>query len=52
MPANITLKNIPDELYEKLKISADFNRRSINIEAVFLFRTGVIFRSYFCRRAA
>jgi len=30
----ITLKNIPDELYERLKQSAAENRRSINSEII------------------
>lgn len=29
---NITLKNIPDELYNKLKTSAQVNHRSLNSE--------------------
>ena len=32
--ATITLKNIPTELYSKLKVSAKVNRRSINSEAI------------------
>jgi len=32
--ATITLKNVPDELYERLKKSAAENRRSINSEAI------------------
>lgn len=32
--ANITLKNIPDELYAKIKDSAKRNRRSINNEMI------------------
>ena len=27
---NITIKNVPEELYEKIKINAKENRRSIN----------------------
>ena len=34
MPTNLTLKNIPDEVYEKLKASADQHRRSLNSEAI------------------
>ena len=30
--ANLTLKNIPDELHAKLKASAERNRRSLNSE--------------------
>ena len=32
--ATITLKNIPDELYDQLKQSAQTNRRSINSEII------------------
>ena len=32
--ATITLKNVPDELYERLKKSAAENRRSMNNEAI------------------
>jgi plasmid stability protein len=32
--ATLTIKNIPDELYEKLKKSAEANRRSINSEII------------------
>jgi plasmid stability protein len=32
--ANITLKNVPDPLYEKLKQQADAHRRSITQEAI------------------
>lgn len=34
MPTTLTLKNIPDEVYERLKHSADLNRRSMNSEAI------------------
>lgn len=30
----ITIKNIPSELYEQIKISAQMNRRSINSEVL------------------
>jgi len=32
--ATLTIKNIPDELYEKLKKSATEHRRSINSEVI------------------
>ncbi len=32
--ATITIKNIPDDLYEKLKTAAEANRRSINSEVI------------------
>jgi antitoxin FitA len=34
VPTNITLKNVPDNIYQSLKRSADVNRRSINGEAI------------------
>ncbi|HEY7671012.1 MAG TPA: Arc family DNA-binding protein [Gammaproteobacteria bacterium] len=34
MPTNLTLKNIPDEVYERLKASAETHRRSLNSEAI------------------
>jgi plasmid stability protein len=34
MPTTLTLKNIPDEVYERLKTSAEMHRRSLNSEAI------------------
>lgn len=34
MPTSLTLKNVPDEVYERLKASAASNRRSLNSEAI------------------
>ena len=34
MPTNLTLKNIPDEVYERLKVSAETHRRSLNSEVI------------------
>lgn len=34
MPTTLTLKNIPDEVYEALKSAAAANRRSLNSEAI------------------
>lgn len=39
MPTTITLKNIPDEVYERLKASAEANRRSLNSEAIVCLET-------------
>ena len=33
--ANITIKNIPDEIYDRIKESAKINRRSINNEIIY-----------------
>lgn len=40
MPA-ITLKNIPDDLYVKIKKSAEVNFRSINSEILFRLKTSI-----------
>jgi plasmid stability protein len=32
--ATVTVKNIPDELYDRLKTVAEINRRSINSEII------------------
>lgn len=37
MATTITVKNIPQELYEKLKKRADQNQRSINREIIAIF---------------
>ena len=34
MPTTLTLKNIPDDVYTRLKLSAQSNRRSMNSEAI------------------
>ncbi|MEX8517050.1 MAG: Arc family DNA-binding protein [Leptothrix sp. (in: b-proteobacteria)] len=34
MPTTLTLKNIPDELYGRLKTAAEMHRRSINSEVL------------------
>jgi len=34
MPTTLTLKNIPAEVYEHLKASAEAHRRSLNSEAI------------------
>ncbi len=34
MSTNITLKNIPDQIYDSLKQSAETHHRSINSEAI------------------
>jgi len=34
MPTTLTLKNIPDEVYQRLRASADTHRRSLNSEAI------------------
>ena len=34
MATNLTLKNIPDNVYERLRASAETHRRSLNSEAI------------------
>ncbi len=34
MPTTLTLKNIPDDVYDRLKLSAQAHRRSMNSEAI------------------
>ena len=34
MPATITLKNIPDDIYLSLRVAASSNHRSLNGEAI------------------
>lgn len=34
MPTTLTLKNIPDEVYGRLKRAAEMHRRSLNSEAI------------------
>jgi len=34
MPTTLTLKNIPDEVYVRLKASVETHRRSLNSEAI------------------
>jgi hypothetical protein len=45
MPSTITLKNIPDEVYERLKASAEANRRSLNSEAIVCAHADALYRS-------
>lgn len=39
MPTSLTLKNVPDNVYERLKWSAEAHRRSINSEAIVCLET-------------
>lgn len=34
MPTTLTLKNIPDDVYSRLKLVAEMHRRSLNSEAI------------------
>jgi len=39
MPTTITLKGIPDDVYDRLKVSAEANRRSVNSEVIACLET-------------
>ena len=39
MTTTLTLKNIPDEVYERLRVSAAMHRRSLNSEAIVCLET-------------
>ena len=39
MPTTLTLKGIPDELYARLKQTAEVHRRSLNNEAISVLET-------------
>jgi plasmid stability protein len=43
MPA-ITVKNIPDDLYENLKLAAQINHRSINSEIIARLEKELLFK--------
>jgi plasmid stability protein len=42
--ATVTVKNIPDELYARLKSIAEINRRSINSEIIMCIENTIISR--------
>jgi plasmid stability protein len=42
--ATVTVKNIPDELYKRLKSVAEINRRSINSEIIMCIEKAVVTR--------
>lgn len=42
MPTTLTLRNIPDEVYERLKDSAKFHRRSLSSEAIVCLETALL----------
>lgn len=39
MPTTLTLKNIPDEVYDRLRMAAEMHRRSLNSEAIVCLET-------------
>jgi plasmid stability protein len=44
--ANLTIKNMPDDLYDQLRRKAAEDRRSLNGEAIFLLEQAVRDRSH------
>lgn len=42
MPTTLTLKNIPDVVYQRLKQSAELHRRSLNSEAILCLETALV----------
>ena len=42
MPTTLTLKNMPDEVYERLKASAEMHRRSLNSEAIVCLESALV----------
>ncbi len=42
MSTTLTLKNIPDEVYERLKVVAKANRRSLNSEIIMCLETALV----------
>ena len=42
--ATVTVKNIPDDIYERLKAVAEINRRSINSEIIVCIENAVASR--------
>lgn len=42
----LTLRNVPEDVYERLKAQAATNRRSLNSEAVEVLRLGVVGRAH------
>ena len=39
MPTTLTLKNIPDDVYARLRVAAEMHRRSLNSEAIVCLET-------------
>ncbi len=42
MPTTLTLKNIPDEVYSRLKAAAEAHRRSMNSEAIVCLEAALV----------
>ena len=46
MPVTITLKNIPDAVYQQLKHAAEAHHRSLNSEAIVCLETALLPRKH------
>ena len=46
MPTNITIKGIPDEVYQKLKLRADKNHRSVNSEVIMTLKNSLLSKKH------
>ena len=42
MPTTLTLKNIPDDVYDRLRLAAEVHRRSMNSEAIICLEAALI----------
>jgi plasmid stability protein len=42
VPTTLTLKNIPDQVYNRLKTSAELHRRSLNSEAIVCLESALL----------
>jgi antitoxin FitA len=42
MPTTLTLKNIPDDVYKRLKVSAEAHRRSLNSEVLVYLESALL----------
>lgn len=42
MPTTLTLKNIPDDVYNRLKAAAEAHRRSLNSEAIVCLEAALV----------
>ncbi len=41
MPTNITIKGIPDDVYQKLKLQAEKHHRSVNSEVIMTLKSSL-----------
>ena len=46
MPTNITIKGIPDDVYQKLKLQAEKNHRSVNSEVIMTLKNSLLSKKH------